>query len=430
MNIGAKRRGNKRLTDRFIQSVKLPQKDKVDHFDAVVTGLALRVSYGGSKSWVVMYRSPIERDKRGYGKLRRMTLGKYPTISLEKVRELAGKILTQVEHGEDPQHEKQQAKSTGAVHRSDPVTVADGIGRYVAEHVKVKNKPRKKADGSLFWERERLLNLHVVSYMGGMPITEVARKDVLAMHRLVEKRAGATAADRAAEALRAAFNWLEDTELVEDVPSIRLKKKARRSDAMRHRVLTDDEIRVLWAGLDDEGPFGCIVRLLLLTGQRRREVAEMTWSELDLETAQWEIPPERTKNKLPHFVPLAPAVVALIDGRERIGEHVFTTTGITPFSGYSRSKERLDRRIGFSDWTLHDLRRTYVTRLNELGVQPHIVEACVNHISGIAKAGVAGIYNKAEYLAERKAAMERWATVLDSIVVGKGDDNIVPISAR
>lgn len=302
------------------------------------------------------------------------------------------------------------------VHQGAPVTVADGVGRYIDEHVKVRNKPRRRAGGSEYWEREQLLHRHVVSNLGGRAITDVTRKDVMAMHRRIEKSAGATAADRAAEALRAAFNWLEDTELVDGVPNIRLAKKASRAATARHRVLSDSQIRAVWANLDEDGPFATIVRLLLLTGQRRSEVAEMRWSELRLGDAVWDIPPERTKNQLPHVVPLAPVVVGLLNGREQLGEFVFTTTGTSPFSGFSRSKERLDGRLGFTDWTLHDLRRTFVTRLNELGIPPHVVEACVNHISGIAKAGVAGVYNKAEYLPKRKAAMDRWATVLEGIV--------------
>ncbi len=423
------RRGNRRLTDRFVQTVKPPAKDKVDHFDAVVTGLALRVSYGGGKSWVVIYRSPIERDQRGYGKLRRLTLGKYPAISLEKARNLAGDILDQVDKGEDPQLEKRRAKANNSVYQGTPITVADGIERYVEEHVKVKNKPRKKVDGTAFWEREQLLKRHVVSCLGSKVIGDVTRKDVMAMHRQIEKGAGTTAADRAAEALRAAFNWLEDTELVANVPRIRLAKKARRAATTRHRVLSDDEIKAVWSNLYEEGPFATIVRLLLLTGQRRSEVAEMRWEELDLDKAVWEIPADRTKNQLPHIVPLAPMAVDLLKGRNRIGEYVFTTTATSPFSGFSRSKERLDGRLKFKEgWTLHDLRRTFVTRLNELGVPPHVVEACVNHVSGSAKAGIAGVYNKAEYLSERKAAMERWATELHGVLTSQ-DSNVVDLEA-
>lgn len=394
-----------RLTDRFIQGIKSPKMGRLEFSDALVPGLSLRVTQSGKKSWSLMYRSHVERDKSGYGKQRRLTMGRYPMLSLELARKRADEILLKIESGDDPR--EKQAIGT-------PVTVADGVLRYIEEHVKVRNKPRRRADGTNYWEREQFLKRLVIANLGGKPIQAVTRKDVMAMHRKVAKDAGATAADRAAEALRAAFNWLEDTELVDGVPNIRLAKRTARAATSRHRVLSDPEIKAIWSNLDD-GVFGTIVRLLLMTGQRRSEVAQLRWSEID-DGDVWEIPAPRTKNGLPHRVPLAPSAQALIEDRDRVGEFVFTTTGSTAFSGFSRGKARLDHRIGFSDWTLHDLRRTFVTRLNEMGVPPHVVEACVNHISGIAKAGVAGVYNKAEYMHERKVAMERWAMELDSIV--------------
>ena len=417
-----------KLTTKRVETAKpSPDKDRMDIFDAITPGLSLRITKSGSKSWVVNYRSPVERDRRGQSKVKRFTLGRYPRLSLVNAREEASEVMRKIAEGDDPQKERAGARLGASPYGADPVTVEEGVARYIDEHVKVRNKPRQRADGTVLWEREQLLQRHVVSQLGGMAISDVTRKDVLAMHRHIERTSGATTADRAAEALRAAFNWLDDAELVESVPALRLKRKEKQS---RHRVLSDEEIRTLWHGLDADGPFGAIVRILLLTGQRRAEVAGMRWEELDLGNRVWSLPEKRTKNNLPHDVPLSEGVLRDLTDRPRIGEHVFTTTGMTPFSGYSRSKERLDRRTGFSDWTLHDLRRTFITRLNELGVPPHIGEACVNHISGIAKAGVAGVYNKAKYLPERIAAMERWATVLHVIIAEQGDDNAVPISAR
>jgi integrase len=150
----------------------------------------------------------------------------------------------------------------------------------------------------------------------------------------------------------------------------------------------------------------------------------MRWAELDIDNAMWSLPPGRTKNGLPHLVPMSQPVIEIVEARDHIGEYVFTTTGVTPFSGFSRCKARVDRRMGDRDWVLHDLRRTFVTRLNELGVQPHIVEAAVNHITGVAKAGVAGIYNHAQYLDERAMALTRWADTLLGIV-GEGSGGIV-----
>jgi integrase len=412
-----------KLTAKRVETAKSsPDKDRLDIFDAITPGLSLRITKSGSKSWVVNYRSPVERDRRGQSKVKRFTLGKYPRLSLANAREEASEVMRKIAEGGDPQRDRADAQFAASSYGADPVTVEEGVARYIDEHVKVRNKPRRRADGITFWERDQLLQRHVVSQLGGMAISDVTRKDVLAMHRHIEKTSGATTADRAAEALRAAFNWLDDAELVESVPALRLKRKQKQS---RHRVLSDDEIQAVWHGLDADGPFGAIVRILLLTGQRRGEVAGMRWKELDLGNRFWSLPGERTKNTLPHVVPLSEAVLRDLTDRPRLGEYVFTTTGTTPFSGYSRSKQRLDRRIGFSNWTLHDLRRTFVTRLYELGIAPHIVEAIVNHVTSEAKGGVAGVYNRAQHLSERKAALARWATVVDGIVWDGDVGNVV-----
>lgn len=192
----------------------------------------------------------------------------------------------------------------------------------------------------------------------------------------------------------------------------------------RDRVLSERELKYLVRALDEErSAFGPIIRILLLTGQRRAEVAGMRWSEVhDLASGRptWEIPGARTKNKQGHIVPLAPLVVSILSAVPRISDLVFTTTGETPPSGFGKAKARLDARISatrkseqlepMAPWTLHDLRQTMVTVMNErLGVAPHVVEAVVNHVSGLAKAGVAGVYNRALYLDDRRKALEAWA---------------------
>jgi len=182
----------------------------------------------------------------------------------------------------------------------------------------------------------------------------------------------------------------------------------------RDRVLTDDELRRFWpvtVALDY--PFGPILQLLLLTGQREGEVAGMRWSELSADLATWMLPGGRTKNGRSHVVPLPPMARRIIEAVHIAIEGcplVFTTNGRTTPSGFSKVKRRLDAQMSpDAPWRLHDLRRTAVTGMSEIGIQPHIVEATVNHISGY-KAGIAGVYNRAEYLPERKAALERWAS--------------------
>jgi integrase len=188
-------------------------------------------------------------------------------------------------------------------------------------------------------------------------------------------------------------------------------------------VLTDVELRYLSRALDQEQSlFGPLIRLLRLTGQRRAEVAGMLWSELKdfpSDRALWEIPGYRTKNKRAHLVPLSITACCLLANLPRLGDLIFTTTGDTPVSGFGKVKARLDARIDalrnaeslqpMEPWTLHDLRRTMVTVMNEkLGTPPHIVEAVVNHTSGLAKAGVAGVYNRALYLDDRRQALNAW----------------------
>jgi integrase len=184
----------------------------------------------------------------------------------------------------------------------------------------------------------------------------------------------------------------------------------------------------VWRGLNElPGVFGPLFKIILLTGQRRGEVAGMTWEEvksLTPDDAVWELPRQRTKNGQAHFVPLTPAVQAVLTRLPRAGSLVFSTTDKTAVSGFSKAKKQLDglindrlREQGFPPlpaWTLHDLRRTMVTVMNErLGVAPHVVEAVVNHVSGPAKRGVAGVYNRALYLNDRRDALLRWAAYLE-----------------
>jgi integrase len=259
-------------------------------------------------------------------------------------------------------------------------------------------------------------------------VTDEARQT--AIPGIVARNSGTSEARERAlhAALGILFRWARRRHLVETNPCSGLERP--KAPKARHRVLTDDEIKWFWQACDvaDQPldpkaprPYGAALRLLLLTGQRLNEVAGMRRDELHAD-GTWHLPGSRTKNKKPHIVPLAPLA------REYIADHgdfIFTTTGRTPVSGWSKVKNRLDTamraaaKAAVPPWRVHDLRRTFVTSLvGKLHVPPHLVELIVNHISG-ARAGVAGIYNQAEMLAERKAALERWAVHVHGIVTGK-----------
>ena len=197
----------------------------------------------------------------------------------------------------------------------------------------------------------------------------------------------------------------------------------------RDRVLSDGELREIWNACQDDD-YGRIVKLLLLTGQRRDEIAALEWSEIDLDAALITLPKERTKNKRAHDVPLSDLALSILPS-PRHGRELVFGEGEGPFTGFSAAKRRLDERINAArakpmpEWRLHDLRRTAATRLADLGVQPHIIEALLNHVSG-HKAGVAGIYNRAAYAPEKRAALTLWAEHIPALVDGV-DRKVVPL---
>ncbi len=231
------------------------------------------------------------------------------------------------------------------------------------------------------------------------------------------------------------------------------------TERKRKRTLTEAEIKLVWRATADGRDFSRIVRLLLLTGQRREEVAAMAWSELDLDKAVWTLPEEpapnqeaRTKNGMPHDIPLSRQALTLIGAKAEGSKkaHVFGRLERSSFSGFDdakkaldatiarlRAKDRLDRSLAEGEapdeadaiphWTLHDLRRSAVTGMCEIGVGPHIAEAAVNHISG-HKGGVAGVYNKAVYASEKRAALQRWADHVERLVSGEDAGNVVTMA--
>jgi len=201
----------------------------------------------------------------------------------------------------------------------------------------------------------------------------------------------------------------------------------------RERVLTEAEMKAVWSateGLGDgqaDGSYFPILRVLLLTGQRREEVGAMRWSELDLDRGTWQLPGTRTKNGLPHDVPLPRQAGEILRAIPRGDRECVFGYPMRGFVKWGASKRRLDQKCAVTGWTVHDLRRTAVTGMAEIGIAPHIVEAVVNHISG-HKGGVAGVYNRAKYVSEKRAGLQRWADYVEQIVTGAVDTNAVSMA--
>jgi integrase len=258
----------------------------------------------------------------------------------------------------------------------------------------------------------------------------------------IASKSGPIAANRSRSTLSAMFGWAMREGIVDANPVVGTNKAAE--EASRERVLSSWELADIWAACREDG-YGRMVRLLMLTGQRHQEDGGMRWGEIDLDRGMWSLPGERAKNKRPHAVPLAPIAVSMLESSpRRAGRDYVFGEGKAGFSGWARCKEALDRRIRearakvaavageraglpqpIAAWRMHDLRRTVATGMAELGVQPHIVEAVLNHRSG-HKGGVAGVYNRATYGREVGAALALWADHLRSIVE-HGERKIVPL---
>ena len=258
-------------------------------------------------------------------------------------------------------------------------------------------------------------------------LTEIDRRTIALHLAEVETASGPTTRNRVRSGLSAFFNWAVREGLLDANPVTGTARADERGS--RERVLTQAELVELWAALP-QGDFGEILRLLILTGQRREEIGGLRWSEVDLGRSFIALPPERTKNLRTHEVPLSTQARAILERQpKRKGRDFIFGIGEAGFSGWSKSKERFDKTLlakrkaadrrakPLPYWRLHDCRRTAATGMAELSVQPHIIEAVLNHVSG-HKAGVAGIYNRAKYAGEMREALQKWADHVEALIVG------------
>jgi integrase len=258
-------------------------------------------------------------------------------------------------------------------------------------------------------ETERYLRNHA-SPLHRLRLDQIDRRKIAALLGDVETSRGPVSRNRLRSNLSAFFSWCVTEGLLETNPVA--GTATADEGGSRERVLTPEELRALWRALGDD-EFSNVVRLLLLTGQRRNEIGKLRWSEVDLARKQIILPAERCKNGREHTVPLSAQALAIIEGQPRRNttDFLFAKRGFTNWDG---AKQELDQRLGIADWRLHDLRRTASTMLGELGILPHVVEQALNHVSG-AKAGVAGTYNRSKMIDAVRDALQRWADALDQI---------------
>ena len=415
------------------------------------SGLLLVIQPSGAKSWALRYRRP-----RPDGRMAKLTLGPLlderaadadmrrtqaspelgQPLTLAAARVLAARVKQQRAAGRDPgdDYRKEKARQLAEATARMTSTFGAAVRAYVEDHVRPNLRRWRETAGALGL-RPGESGLEEIK--GGLaerwrdkPLAEIAAADVRALlsetRRAVpgrEARAGRGAASRR-RALHAALSKFYSWAAADyDIPGNPCEKLGRKAPKARDRKLSDDEVRLFWAACDQLGePFGPLFKLLLLTGQRRDEVARMSHAELSGDGKTWTLPGERTKNHREHAVPLASAAREIIRNVRRIAgcKYVFTTNGRTPVSGFSKAKRHLDALAAgtIPNWRLHDLRRTCASSMAELGVPLQVTEKVLNHVSG-SLGGIVSVYHVHDYLKERREALERWAAHVERLVSGR-----------
>jgi integrase len=397
-----------KLTTQFIEAMKPPERGQVDCWDTKVTGLGLRVSQGGKKTWTVLYR------KDGIG--RRLTLkGAYPVIGLADARRLAGAALRDVAHGDDPAADKQAAR--------DADSFGDLAAVYLERHAKVEKRSWR--------EDERTLEHDLLPVWKNRKAADIKRKDAIALLDGIVERSAPVQANRVKALISKIFNFGIRRGIVEANPAYGIGAPGGK-EQQRDRVLSEDEIRRVWTALDAESPkVASVFRLAFLTMQRKGEVMGITWDEIDLDGAIWTIAAERSKNKLAHRVPLGPQAVAILrtlkaDAREGARD-VFSGrrhNGLA-LAYLGHAVERLRATSGVS-FRIHDIRRTAASLATGLGIPRLVVSKILNHV----ESGITAVYDRHSYDAEKRAALLKWDRHVERILTNApATSNVVSIGA-
>jgi len=401
-----------RMTDVGIRKLK-PRAERYEEWEDGRTGLGVRVTPKGRKSFVFMYW----RD----GKARRMTLGVYGKgpgkISLSDANLRRAEARKALDEGRDPGADTVEANRA----ERDAETVADLAEMYL---VKWARPNKRSADAD-----ERILRKELIPSLGRRKAKDIVRRDIIELLDGIVERGSPVMANRVLTCVRRVFSWAVERDILGASPCVSIKAPAR--EKPRDRTLSDSEIHTFWRGLDNaritEG-VRLALKFLLVTAQRRGEVAAAEWTEFDRDAGVWTIPAIKVKNSVRHVVPLAPQALDLLDAIEAISPEAEadalpsrflfpSPVGDKPVAAEAVShalKKNLDH-IGVENVTPHDLRRTATTAMAAMGVDRTVLEKVLNHADG----GVIGRYDTHSYIPEKRAALERWGRRLQEIISGK-----------
>jgi integrase len=373
-----------------------PSSDLI-YWDAGCPGFGLKVTPKGRKVFVVLYRTG------GAGsKLRKYTIGPYGRVTLHQARVAAQKVFAAKLEGRDLAAEKREARRRIVADRLE-----DLLETFIAQHV---------SQNRSAYEISRLLRREMGKPWSGRSIHEITKRDVVEIISAIEQRGAPSTANKALKVIKTFLRWCVGRAVLDRSPAEGIPMPAKM--VARDRVLTDQELaKIILAARQMNGPYGGIVELLALTGQRREEVAAMTWGELDMHWRVWTIPKSRTKNAKGHVVHMSEQSMDVLLRTTIRGPFVFTVLGRKPFREFSRTKRRIDELSGVTGWRLHDLRRTCVSGMARLGVAPHVADKILNHQTGTIS-GVAAVYQRHEFLSERRQALDLWGAHIGEMLNG------------
>ena len=406
------------LTEKFITSPKrVPAKgQRVEYRDALVPGLALRVTDKGHRSFVLIGRFPLNPKNPT-----RRLLAEYGEQTLEQAREQSRQWLALIKRGIDPKVE--QARERAASQRSQGTTFAQVAEQFLTRHA----AKLAKAE-----EANRIIKQEFVPRWAARPITDIRPEECAAAIRAIVKRGAPAQAHNALGYLRRLYSWaIGCHEFGIDASPVERLKPADLigKRVVRERTLTNDELQLVWDAADQQGyPYGALVKLLLLTGQRLHEISDLSWKEVHLDAKLIRIPAERMKGGRLHEVPLAADAMALLNSLPRWtrGDFVFSSTGgRQPFVGFSKAKLRLDQLSGVSNWVLHDLRRTARTHFSALPVQDNVRELVIAH----ARPGLHAVYDEHSYQDEKRECLTLWEQRLARILNPKPPVEVADLTA-
>jgi integrase len=383
-----------KLTKGVIDELPTPIKDHV-YWDVACPGFGVKVTPKGRKVFIVLYRTA------GAGsRLRKYTIGPYGRVTLHQARAAAQQIFAAKLDGRDPATERRDARK-----RMTTDQVHDLLEAFITKHVSQNRSARGIS---------QMLRRELAPYLK-RSIHEIGKRDVMDIVSEVEQRGAPVAANKVLKAIKTFLRWCVGRAVLDRSPADDIPMPTK--EVPRDRVLSDDELaRVILSARQIGGSYGGIVELLALTGQRREEVARSVWDEIDLDGRTWNLPNQRTKNAKPHIVHLSDQAMAVLNQTKRQGKFVFSVAGTHPFQAFSSAKRELDELSGVRGWRLHDLRRTCVSGMASLGIAPHVADKILNHQSGTIS-GVAAVYQRHQFLAERKEALEKWGAHVAQIVL-------------